>query len=46
MEEQRSDVGFRLEQESTGGGLRGEALVLEVFFGLRILGQSLTMYCI
>ena len=51
MEEERSGAGFRLEQERSGGGLRGEeqkscAGLGSIFFVLRILGQSLTIYCI
>ena len=48
MEEERSGAGFRLEQERSGGGLRGEERrwSWKYFFVLRILGQSLTMYCI
>ena len=46
MEEERSGAGFRLEQERRWFKRRGAALVLEVFFVLRILGQSLTTYCI
>ena len=47
----RSGAGFRLEQERSGGGLRGEerksgAGLGRIFFVLRILGQSLTTYCI
>ena len=40
MEEERSGAGFRLEQERSGAGLGS------IFFVLRILGQSLTTYCI
>ena len=54
MEEERSGTGFGLEQERSGAGFEMEeersgraALVLEVFFVFfRILGQSLTKYCI
>ena len=51
MEEERSGAAFRLEQERSGGGLRGEeqksgAGLGSIFFVLRILGQSLTTYCI
>ena len=48
MEEERSGARFRLEQERSGGGLRGEERhwSWKYFFVLRILGQSLTMYCI
>ena len=52
MEEERSGTAFRLEQERSGGGLRGEeqksgAGLGSIFFVvLRILGQSLTTYCI
>ena len=52
MEEDRSGAAFRLEQERSGGGLRGEerksgAGLGSIFFVvLRILGQSLTTYCI
>ena len=46
--EQRSDAGFRLEQESSSGGLRGEERrwSWKYFFVLCILGQSLTAYYI
>ena len=48
MEEERSGARFRLEQERSGGGLRGEERrwSWKYFFVLRILGQSLTTYCI
>ena len=48
MEEDRSDAGFRLEQERSGYGLSGEERrwSWKYFFVLRILGQSLTTYCI
>ena len=46
MEEERSGTGFRLEQESSGGGLRGEERRWSWKYFLRILGQSLTTYCI
>ena len=48
MEEERSSAGFRLEHERSGGGLRGEERRWSwkyFFVVLRILGQSLTMYC-
>ena len=51
MEEERSGTAFRLEQERSGGGLSGEERKSGTGFGsvfvvLRILGQSLTTYCI
>ena len=52
MEEERSGTAFRLEQERSGGGLRGEEQKSGPGLGsifvvvLRILGQSLTTYCI
>ena len=51
MEEERSGATFRLEQERSGGGLReerksGAGLGSIFFVVLRILGESLTTYCI
>ena len=48
---ERRDGGFGMEMmERRGGGLRGEerkscASLGSIFFVLRILGQSLTTYC-
>ena len=41
MEEERSGVGFRLEQERSSGGLRGEVVVLQWRRGRGACGSDL-----